>query len=164
MTIQIIGKYQSVIDAVKVASGLELKGFKAKNILILTNHKHGELKDLTDVGVASNRPDEEKPETFLTKVKRRLFNPLDQTVDLHEKLVQFGVSAEDATTYIEDVESGKTLVIADDELKMGHAPTERHQRHSNRRSSLYPRRFRERQARQRDRRDADRSGQKRPDG
>lgn len=126
MTVQIIGKYQSVTDAVKASSNLELKGFKAKNILMLTNHHPDELTDLTDVNIASSLPIDETNITFFDKVKKRFTKQSDRTLDLHERLIRFGVSEEQAAEYIADVESGKTVVIADDELKMGHDPIARH--------------------------------------
>lgn len=53
-------KYQSKIDAVKMVSGSGLKGFKAKNILILTNQPPKNLQKLTNVTIASRSlPDDE---------------------------------------------------------------------------------------------------------
>lgn len=120
IAIQIIGKYPDVTKAVKVASGLELKGFKARHILIITNHSSEALKKLTDVEVVSNIPPEENEVTLFEKFKQQFLKHSDDTLDLKEKLLRFGVLEELATKYIADVEAGKTVVIADDELKMGH--------------------------------------------
>jgi hypothetical protein len=124
MTIQIIGKYQSMIDAANVANGLELKGFKARNILILTNQHPKELEAHTDVNIASSlqqiEDENETTPTFFDKLKKRMAKHNNHTLDMHDRLIEFGVSEEQAVRYIADVESGKTVVIADDELKMGH--------------------------------------------
>lgn len=120
IALQIIGKYHDVNEVVNVASGLELKGFKARNILIITNQNPEPLRKLTDVKVVSNIPSEEKELTLFDKFKQPFLKQSEDSLDLKEKLMRFGVLEELVTTYLTDIEAGKTVVIADDELKMGH--------------------------------------------
>lgn len=122
MAKRIVGAYQTEIEAINVVNGLELKGMKAKNITILTTKNAQELKNRTDVKVESNVPFVKNEASFIIKFKRALLKETDQELDFHEKLTNLGLSLEQVGKCITDIESGMVLVIADDELKMGHAP------------------------------------------
>lgn len=121
MTKQIVGAYKTEAEAINTVDSLELQGLKSKNIAILTNSNTKELKSRTDVKVVSSEP--HLPETsFMGKIKKTFMKQQNQDLDFHEKLIHLGLSKELVTRCIADIESGMVLVIADNELKMGHAP------------------------------------------
>lgn len=117
----IIGSYTTEANAIDAVNAYELKGHEAKNIFILTNNSNSdELDNKTDVNVSSISQDAEESRTFFTKIKRLLINYPDIELDTIEKLTTFGLPKRQAETALKDVRLGKTLVIADDQLKMGH--------------------------------------------
>ncbi|MBP1947472.1 general stress protein [Virgibacillus litoralis] len=124
MANEIFGPFYSKEDAIKKVSVLELKGLKAENITIFTNKENtDELEDRTDVDVENNAIEDDEKDSFLDKIKKVMLNSQDSGLNIHEKLVQLGVSDKQASMYVDAIESGEILVIANDELKMGNDPT-----------------------------------------
>ncbi|SEQ36486.1 Heat induced stress protein YflT [Virgibacillus subterraneus] len=124
MANEIFGPFHSKEDAIKKVSVLELKGLKAENITIFTNKENtAELEDRTDVDVENNAIEDDGKDSFIDKIKKVMLNSQDSSLNIHEKLVQLGVSDKQASMYVDAIESGEILVIADDELKMGNDPT-----------------------------------------
>ncbi|UJL47468.1 general stress protein [Virgibacillus sp. NKC19-16] len=126
MAKEIIGSYPSKDEAVNVVERLELKGFVAKNITIFANSDHKkEMEKRTDVKVKSDATENEDDESFMDKVKKVFTgnSVTDSHIELHEKLVNAGVSEHQAQKYSDEIESGNILVVADDELKMGNDAT-----------------------------------------
>lgn len=119
----IVGSYLKEEDAVKAINIYELQGHEAKNIVALTNEKHKEsLKELTDVAVKSDSPEDKSKLTITDKIKNIFIANADLELDTHEKLIEFGLSEDDAIRCMTDVNLGKIVVLADDELRMGQAP------------------------------------------
>lgn len=124
MANEIFGPFHSKEDTVKKVSVLELKGLKAENITIFTNKENtDELEDRTDVDVENNATEDDEKDSFTDKIKKVILNSQDSNLNIHEKLVQLGVSDKQASKYVDAIESGEILVIADDELKMGNDST-----------------------------------------
>ncbi|SDQ82524.1 general stress protein [Virgibacillus salinus] len=124
MANEIFGPFHSKEDAIKKVSVLELKGLKAENITIFTNKENtAELEDRTDVDVENNAIEDDGKDSFIDKIKKVMLNSQYSGLNIHEKLVQLGVSDKQASMYVDAIESGEILVIADDELKMGNDPT-----------------------------------------
>jgi|GEM_PF-5846672 len=120
----IIGSYLTEEYAINAINAYELKGHEAKNIILLTNSSLPErLENRTDVNVSSISHDVEKSPTLLTKIKRFIINHADIELDTIEKLVHFGLSKGQAETALAEVKAGRILVLADDQLKMGHNAT-----------------------------------------
>ena len=120
MTKLIIGSYHSEDDAVNAVAVYELKGHLAKNIIILTNQNNiNEIKKQTDVEVKSNAPNSEEDSSLTDKIKKIFTYHSNIELDTREKLIEFGLSPEDASKCMTEVNSGKIVVLADDELRMG---------------------------------------------
>lgn len=122
MTKQIVGAYKTEAEAINTVDSLELQGLKAKNIAILTNSNTKELRSRTDVQVVSSVPLTENEASFMGKIKKTFTKQQNQDLDFHDKLMHLGLSKEQIAKCIADIESGMVLIIADNELKMGHAP------------------------------------------
>lgn len=121
---EIFGAFHFREDVVSKVSTLELKGLKAENITILTNKKNADaLKNRTDVNVENNSSESVKNDSFIDKVKKAVKNEQSSSPDIHDKLVGLGVSRNQAAKYLEAIEVGKTIVVADDQLRMGNDST-----------------------------------------
>ncbi|GAB3061231.1 general stress protein [Virgibacillus ainsalahensis] len=123
---EVFGPFSARDEAVNLVNSLELKGYSAQNITVFTHRNDtSDMKKHTDVNVESNVTEEKREESFTDKVKKIFFNDNteDTDSDIYDKLMDLGMSDQQASKYIEEIESGKILVIADDTLKMGHDPT-----------------------------------------
>lgn len=121
MTKVIVGSYLSQEEAVNAVNIYELEGHEAKNIIILAPHESRESLDHhTDVAVTDNRPNEHQPGTLMDKLKEKITHNVDFKLDTQERLVDYGLSNEDAAQCLTDMQAGKIVVVADDELRMGH--------------------------------------------
>src|SRR5690625_3555864 len=117
----IIGSYTTEENAINAINTYELKGHEAKNITLLTNSSQPEkIESKTDVNVSSISDDVEESADLLTKIKRFIINHPNIELDTIEKLVDFGLSKDQAETALRKVQAGKIVVLADDELRMGH--------------------------------------------
>ncbi|WP_164669723.1 general stress protein [Virgibacillus doumboii] len=125
MANEIYGPYKSNKEAVTKAEILELKGHKGENITIFANkHNANALENRTDITIESDMSVNKTGDSFFDKIKKAvLTDKPDTNTDLHEKLVEHGISKEQAKTYKEEIELGNVLIVADDELKMGNDPT-----------------------------------------
>lgn len=121
----VIGAFDTEKDALTAVNVYELAGHHSKNITILASQEQAEsLDDMTDVTVKSDSPNEDEPAkaTILDKLINAFSDTEEFELDTHEKLIDYGLPLEAAEECMEDVESGKIVVLADDELRMGHAP------------------------------------------
>ncbi|PAV29719.1 hypothetical protein CIL05_10130 [Virgibacillus profundi] len=120
MTRQIFGSFDTKDEAIKTVDGLELKGYKAKNITIFANNDDtNDLALRTDVNVESSIVETDSDPSFVDKVKKVFTNDAGSHPYLHDKLIHSGISDKQASKYVDEIESGKILVIADDEMRMG---------------------------------------------
>ena len=121
MTKYIYGSYLSEEEAIDAASVAELKGLKAENITIISNQSTvDELTKRTDVNVQTPTAKTDQRDPIMSKIKR-IFNK-DQSNDssLYTRLIDLGLTPAIAQECVDEVNSGKVLMIADDELRMGH--------------------------------------------
>lgn len=119
----IVGSYPTKEEAVKAITVYELQGHEAKNIIALTSGKRKEsLEKLTDVAVKSDSAEDEDQLTIAERFKNLFTNNTDLELDTHDKLLDYGLSAEDAVRCMDDLNAGMIVVLADDELRMGQAP------------------------------------------
>lgn len=119
----IVGSYSTKEEAVKAITVYELQGHEAKNIIALTSEKRKEsLEKLTDVAVKSDSAEDEDQLTIAERFKNLFTNNTDLELDTHDKLLDYGLSAEDAVRCMDDLNAGMIVVLADDELRMGQAP------------------------------------------
>jgi|SRR5690625_2120073 len=119
----IVGSYSTKEEAVKAITVYELQGHEAKNIIALTSGKRKEsLEKLTDVAVKSDSAEDEDQLTIAERFKNLFTNNTDLELDTHDKLLDYGLSAEDAVRCMDDLNAGMIVVLADDELRMGQAP------------------------------------------
>lgn len=119
----IVGSYLSEEEAVKAINVYELQGHEAKNIVVLTNDAHKKsLEKRTDVAVKSDTPENEETSTITDKIKEFFTANANLELDTQDKLIEYGLSREDAIRCMADVNLGKIVVLADDELRMGQAP------------------------------------------
>ncbi|MGM8365764.1 general stress protein [Virgibacillus sp. W0181] len=123
MTMQRIGAYPTVEEAIHAANNLELKGYKAANIVIFTNKRSQEdIKKYTDVNINHDITEQDENDSLIDKVKT-LFTDSESDEEErsnYEKLVNLGFSEKQATKWTAELEAGSTMIFADDEIRMGH--------------------------------------------
>ncbi|MEC2158089.1 general stress protein [Virgibacillus halodenitrificans] len=123
MTKEVFGPFQANDEVIRLVSNLELKGYKSENITVFANSDDfEELDKRTDVSVESSVTDEEEP-TFMDKVKRVFSNDAGTHPHLHDRLLNSAVTDKQAKEYVDAIEDGGVLVIANNDLKMGHDAT-----------------------------------------
>ncbi|WP_188456288.1 general stress protein [Virgibacillus oceani] len=121
MTNQIFGPYHSIEKAVAAVNILELKGYKASNITIFSSeNKAVELDEQTDVNVEGESTNNESFRDKITSIFNKDITP---DYNIHDKLMDYGLSNKQSEKYMERIESGEVLVIVDDELRMGNDAT-----------------------------------------
>lgn len=125
MSMQRIGAFSTEMDAIHAANNLELKGFKADNIIIFTkNSSPKKMKQYTDVHVHSDyHPHRNEDRSLLNKMKTTFTNSEqeEETLNNYEKLIKLGFSKTEATKFMSELQTGYTLIIADDDdIRMGH--------------------------------------------
>lgn len=122
MTIEVFGSYKSKDEAIKEVDRLSLEGIPANHIRVFTLQESAEeLAKETD-GKVKN-VNEDYDDDFISKVKKMFFKVSDtDNNNLHDELVEHGLSSEQATRYTAEIRDGKILVLADNKVKMGHHP------------------------------------------
>ncbi|TRM11783.1 hypothetical protein FH966_08880 [Lentibacillus cibarius] len=122
---EIFGPFDSVEDTVKTVNILELEGYSNTNITIFAHGKYADkLNDQTDVSVTSFDPESTQDQSFLEKIKKVFFNDIHETDDLYGHLLDRGLSEDQAKDYSNQVQSGKIVITAENEWKMGNDPTD----------------------------------------
>ncbi|WP_010529797.1 general stress protein [Lentibacillus jeotgali] len=125
MAEEIYGPYSSVEEAVKTVNVLELEGYFKENITIFSHGKHADkLNRNADVTITSTETSSNREQSFMDKISNVIFSGVEETTDIHEKLLDKGLSDKQAAQYAEQIKSGNILVTADRALKMGNDPTE----------------------------------------
>ncbi|WP_185959669.1 general stress protein [Lentibacillus cibarius] len=125
MAEEIFGPFDSVEDTVKTVNILELEGYSNTNITIFAHGKYADkLNDQTDVSVTSFDPESTQDQSFLEKIKKVFFNDIHETDDLYGHLLDRGLSEDQAKDYSNQVQSGKIVITAENEWKMGNDPTD----------------------------------------
>ncbi|GAA0595434.1 hypothetical protein GCM10009001_09420 [Virgibacillus siamensis] len=123
MANEIYGPYDSEEEVIKAVDIMTLKGFKAENITILANKTLSmRLEKWTDANVESNAENEHE-ESFFSKIKHMFVDEEETEFNFHDRLVELGLSKTQAEKFETDIESGKIIVLANDDLRMGHDPT-----------------------------------------
>ena len=121
MTKYIYGSYLSEEEAIKAANGAELKGLKAKNITIISNQSTvEELTERTDVNVQTAAAKSNQHDPIISKIKNVFNRGQSNDSNLYTRLINLGITPEIAQECIDDVNSGKVIMIVDDDLRMGH--------------------------------------------
>lgn len=119
----IVGSYRTKEEAVKAINVYELQGHEAKNIIALTNEERKDsLEKLTDVAVTDDSEDENEDPTITDRLKNLFTNQTNLELNTIDSLVEYGLSKEEATCCLADLNDGMIVVLADDELRMGQAP------------------------------------------
>src|SRR5699024_6567249 len=100
-----------------------LAGLRADNTTLFANTENAKpLENHTQDTVKANQPlEDEADSSGMDKIKDMLSN--DEDLDLHseEQVRDYGLTSDDASKCLEDVEAGKIVVFADDEIRMGHS-------------------------------------------
>jgi hypothetical protein len=123
MPFKVYGCFLTEEEAVHAVDSLELKGYRSRNITIFTNLSNPQrLEKHTDVKVESSLAEPPEKSTFMDKVRKVFIHNTDEYMNIYDKLTSRGIPKEEAKKCIADVEAGYILVIADDALRMGHAP------------------------------------------
>ncbi|WP_077324900.1 general stress protein [Virgibacillus siamensis] len=120
MANEIYGPYHSKEEVIKAVDIMTLKGFKAENITILANKRlSSKLENQTDANVESSEADESET-SILNRIKGLFKDEEESEPTFSERLTALGMSEAQAEKYVEGIESGQILVIANDELRLGH--------------------------------------------
>lgn len=122
MAMEVYGPFPTTYETVKKVNGLQLKGLTAKNITIFADNKNAiKLKNHTAVKVETDLSRDENEDSFMDKVKKVFVDDEgDNNPNLHDKLVDIGISESRSSEYEEDIDAGEILVVADNTLKLGH--------------------------------------------
>lgn len=123
MTIQLLGTYPTEQEAITAVEVHSLAGLRADNITLFANTAHAKsLEEQTQVTVKADQPmeNEETESGWINKVKDIFSNSEDFDLHSEEHLMEFGLTKAEATECLEDVKAGKIVVLADDEMRMGH--------------------------------------------
>lgn len=120
----ILGSYDSKEEAITAVDVHALTGFSSSNITIFTNEINArQLENYTSVSIKTNSP-QEKEDKRPPSIFERILNSLSGSddFDLHseENLMDFGLSKEEAKQCMRDAQNGKIVILANDELRMGH--------------------------------------------
>lgn len=113
---RVFGSYKSEEEAIRTVEELQEKGYRAEDLLFLSNkNKREVLEESTEVEVKSSPLSNNT--SLLDKIKQAFTQEAgteDQT-PTEEKLIEYGLSKEQALNYADDVESGAILIAADEE-------------------------------------------------
>lgn len=123
MANEIYGPYYSEEEAIKAVDIMTLKGLKAENITVLANEKKSkQLEQWTDAEVENSAENELETSVF-SKIKDMLSDEEETEPNFRERLVELGLSESEAEKIENEIESGRIIILANDELRMGHDAT-----------------------------------------
>ena len=109
----VYGVYDSASETMKAIDSLKARGYRGKNITIITDKEerlldldkaepfHGDVKEVAEI---------EDKSTFTDKLLHFFY---DREPDLSGKLNKLGLSENESAAYMEDVRNGKLLVLLD---------------------------------------------------
>ena len=109
----VFGVYESASETMKAIDSLKARGYSGKNITIITDKEerlldldkdepfHGDIKEVAEI---------EQERTLIDKLVHFFY---DREPDLREKMNKLGLSERETVAYMEDVQSGKILVLLD---------------------------------------------------
>lgn len=123
MTKLIVGTYHSREEAINAINIFELTGHESKNIIVLTNKENAKKLNIKGLVKTDTPESNQKKPSFSNKFKDFFTRKIDFELDTVEKLVDYGISQEEAEKCLADVKAGKIVVLADDRLRMGHEST-----------------------------------------
>ncbi|ALX48816.1 general stress protein [Lentibacillus amyloliquefaciens] len=125
MAEEVYGPFASVEETVKAVDVLELEGYSNASITIFS---HGEYADdinkRTDASVTSTETSRKREGTIRDKISTVIFNGVEETSNLSERLQEKGLSEKQAAKYAEKIKSGHLLVTVSKGLKMGNDAAE----------------------------------------
>ncbi|MFD1361857.1 general stress protein [Lentibacillus salinarum] len=125
MAEEVYGPYTSVEDAVKTVNVLELEGYFKENITIFSHGKYADaLNNDTDVNITSTETSKNRDRSFIDKITKFIFTGVEETSNIHNKLLEKGLSDEQAAKFTDQIKSGSILVTSDTALKIGNNPVE----------------------------------------
>jgi len=116
---EVYGPFSSVAEAVKTVDVMELEGYSNATITIFSHGKYAdEINDKTDVSITSTETSKNRESSFMDKVSKVIFNGVEETTNIHDKLRDKGLTPQQATKYAKEINSGKIVVTANTKLKM----------------------------------------------
>lgn len=121
MTKRVLGLYNTIEETRNEIAVFELSGHESKNVVIFVNDIDGSLfNDHHVVNLDTNQATG-NDESFIEKVKENFTTQDVPNFNTTEKLVEYGLSEDEAIKALAGVKDDKIVVIVDDELRMGHA-------------------------------------------
>lgn len=121
MSKQVVGVYESEEAVVTAVQQLQSRGYETEEISVITNHDHytDSVETITGASV-DNVTEEHRHESFFDKLKHA-FNNEDHNRshnNLGERLSDYGIPPSEASSYANDVEAGKILLVVDSEQNL----------------------------------------------
>lgn len=116
MVKRVFGSYSTEEEAIEGVKELQEKGYTAEDLLLLGNKDTQEvLEENTNVEVKSSPVS--NGNSLMDKIKRAFTqeNGPEESTGTVNKLVEYGLSEEQASRYAPEVEEGKVLIAADEE-------------------------------------------------
>lgn len=121
VTKRMLGSYEEADDALNAIDVYQLGGHESNNIVIFANETHADsLQERTQTQVKTDNPNPVETPGMMQKIKDALSTTDDFELDTTEKLIAYGLSQEEAEKALFNVQMGHIVVLADDELRMGH--------------------------------------------
>lgn len=116
MTKQVVGTYNSEDSVIEAIQDLKSQGYDYDDMSIITNNQENRhfLEYRTEAAVHDMSTD-----MSLTEKIKSVFND-GESDNLEKRLVDIGVSRNEATSYAADVDAGKILLIVDSANNMGY--------------------------------------------
>lgn len=119
MTKRIVGTFKSEEEVLETLDALEAEGYLSKDLQILTTNKDADnLRGSTEVFVESGEAESEKAvkQSLIDKVKGAvpfMDDPEDPSL-VREKLMEMGVSHEEAMKFAPSGDTGSIFIIAEE--------------------------------------------------
>lgn len=120
MTKQILGSYNTIEETRDAIAVFELQGHESKNIVVFANHIDDDVFQHHQT-VNFETKAQSDDEGFIEKIKDKLHIRDNLNFNSREALIEYGLSENNATMALAEVQVGKIIVIVDNELRMGHA-------------------------------------------
>ncbi|PLS15946.1 stress protein [Bacillus sp. M6-12] len=109
MNREIVGVYETAEEAIKGIEALTSKGYDATDLSVITNREDiFPIESRTGLAVDGPSAENSEHQSFMDKLKNSFM--MDHEKDSRERLKDYGISANDISSYASDLDNDKILV------------------------------------------------------
>lgn len=120
MAIQVLGCYETPAEALAAVESYALAGHRESSIVIFTNEENAQLmQKYTKINIKTDRPVPEEKLNLTDKIRDKYKPYGDIELDSIEKLMDFGLSKEEAEGSMLELRNGHVVIFVDDRVRMG---------------------------------------------